>query len=593
MPTELELYYENQKQIFFKQLPAFLDALEKGQHPIVGDRDQALSVFREIEILLCLKNNLPEYNSQVKGKLIIPNEKLEKLIRQTLIYGFSFLDENGFSGGYDIDGKKYATNFHFFSSMVAIMAIQEINYTNDPEIKQLITRIKNGVSKSLPTLEQYANYERKAYRGLNLIFIDIATAITAGDFFNEPQWVKIGDKAKDRILKRFDPVEGYIPDYRDEDENPGPSASYSIYSAFTITYLVRVRPESHLALLLKKAIEWNLKTIYPNAQAVDIFDERGRLKPYRLQDACKHSLQNRSTLFTFSKGGRDYIKYIEKNANSCTPIDGVATDIYLYQIILSKNPEFIFIMDDPISKWHTNEKEFCYRYQDKLSAISKINNWVIAGHGYLSGKIDPKAMWHRELQQHFSLYYHGLGSVLGGGNSLGQPEFSTLKTAKSYLCDKVIISEATSNSQKIYLKNGETEIEIQVHCLSVVEAKIICNVINTQSSEKAYLQIPLTCYAYRTYFHTENHIPKEFKNENATGLIEKSLAIFTKNEDGNFKIECEISRPATYQWPIIPVNVREPGIPPLSIENAVLLLSIPLEANKSSITMSIKIQPNN
>lgn len=590
MSKELELYYENQKQIFYKQLPEFLKALESGSHPIVGDRDQALSVFREIEILLCLKNNLKDYNIQVGFNHQISAAKLENLIRQTLIYGFSFLDDCGFLGGYDIDGKIYATNYHFFCSMVALMAIQEIEHENDHEIIHIISKIKKGVTKTIPVLEQYANYKRKAYRGLNLIFIDIATTIVAGNFFSEPSWVLVADKAKERILGRFDENEGYIPDFRDEDENPGPSASYSMYTAFTITYLIRVRPEIKLAQLLKRSIEWNLKTLYPNGQAVDIFDERGRLKPYNTNEACYHSLQNRSTLFTFSKGGREFINYIENNSNAPTPLDGIATDIYLYELIKKKNSEFIYIMDDPQSKWLTNQKEFSYCYKNNLSAISKSNNWVIASHGYLSGQIDPKTMWHRELQQHFSLYYHGIGAIFGGGNSLGQSEFSTLKTAKSYLCDEVRISEVSSNIQKVYLKNYETEIEIIVQIITEFEAKITCNVIATKPYENAFFQIPIACYAYRKQFITKNQIVTEFVNKSASGTIEQSFSIVAKNETNDYKISCNLSSPASYQWPVIPVNVREPGIPPLSFENAILLISFSLSNITTPISIHLKIQ---
>jgi len=592
MTTDLELYFANQKKLLFDQLPEFLNALENGQHPIVGDRDQALSVFREIEILLCLKNNLVEYNNQTESKQQITAINLEKLIRQTLIYGFTFLDDNGFSGGYDIDGKLYATNFHFFCSMVALLAVQEIEHENDQEIIQIINKVKNGVIKALPVLDQYANYKRKAYRGLNLIFIDIATIILAGNYFSETSWVTIGDKAKDRILQRFDQNEGYIPDFRDEDENPGPSSSYSLYTAFTITYLIRIRPENKLALLLKRAVEWNLKTLYPNGQPVDIFDERGRLKPYKLVDACYHSLQNRSTLFTFTKGGRDLIAYLEKNGNQLTPIDGIATDIYLYELLNKENKEFLSIMDDPKIIWFTSLNEFSYCYKNKLSAISKSNKWVIASHGYLSGSIDPQTMWHRELQQHFSLYYHGIGSIFGGGNSLGQSEFSTLTTSNSYLCDKVKIKEVTANSQIISLINGETELEIHINIISDNETNITCKTIAKNTKDNSFFQIPIACYAIRNQLLIQNKVVTEFQNKIVSGKMEKSFALICKSDTSEIKINCNISTPATYQWPVIPVNVREPGIPPLSIENAVLLISFSLSEFSKPISINLKIESN-
>lgn len=588
MDQEILNYLNKQKKYFYQEIPKFLEKLKKGNHPLTRENDALLYQFHEIDVLLALLNNLDEYNqTQNEENKRDKNEILEQIF-QSISYAFQSLDKNSFIAGNDIDGKSYAVNFHFYANMISMLAFKELGKNYQSKIEDFIKRTKNGVLIAKPTIEKYATYQIKAYRGLNLIFLDIASMYLASEFFNEPEWKTIAKKALERLMKRFDPEEGYMPDNRDEDEDVGPSTSYFVYTMFTVSFLLRLCPDNQLGYKLQRGIDWMLRSNYPNGQMVDIYDERGRLKPYKEEEFATISLFNRSPLFACSPGGRDMIQYWENHATQAADLGTIANDINFFDSILKINPGFFEAMDSKNSQWLSKRESHYYCYQNQKSAFYKEGNWVFAFHGYLSGSIDPKSLWHRELQQHFSIYYQGLSVIIGGGNSLGQPEFSTLRTTEKYLCDMVKVLPKNGNTQSLLLINGEWQAILSIAYKNQTEFQINLEVTKTGKGE-AFFQFPLVGYSSRKELFVDETKIGVFDEKESKGKITKSISFKGKTAEKNYTVLLTTNKIANYAWPIIPVNVREPGVPPLTLKEAVTVVSIPLHNQKGSILVSGKV----
>jgi hypothetical protein len=588
MDSEILKYLDKQKMKFYEEIPNFIAELKKGNHPLENTDGALLYKFHEIDALLALLKNLDDFNTSQNEKNRLTKTQVLETIFQSTSKAFESLDENSFIAGNDIDGKSYAVNFHFYANMISMLAFKELGDQYQPQIRDFIRRTKNGVLIAKPILEKYATYQVKAYRGLNLIFLDIATLHLASEFFNEPEWKVIAKKALERLMKRFDPEEGYMPDNRDEDEEVGPSTSYFVYTMFTVSFLLRLCPDNQLGFKLQRGLDWMMRSNYPNAQMVDIYDERGRLKPYSDAEFATISLFNRSPLFACSSGGREMIQYWESHATKKSDLGTIANDINFFDSILIKNMGFFDAMDSKNSFWVSKKESHYYCYQNNKSAFYKEGNWAFAFHGYLSGSIDPKTLWHRELQQHFSVYYHGLSVIIGGGNSLGQPEFSTFRTTASYLCDEVKILPKAKNAQSVLLINGGWQAVLTIENINQIEITISFTVSKKGQGE-AFFQFPLVGYSSRKELIVDGKKVTTFDDQKAQGKMSKNISLCGATIEHNYHVSLTTHSEASFAWPVIPVNVREPGVPPLTLKEAVTVLTFPVHNEKETISISMKI----
>jgi hypothetical protein len=330
-----------------------------------------------------------------------------------------------------------------------------------------------------------------------------------------------------------------------------------------------------------------MRSNYPNAQMVDIFDERGRLKPYSESEFATISLFNRSPLFACSPGGREMIQYWESHSSKKSDLGTIANEINFFDSILAKNPGFFDAMESQNSFWFSKNDSHYYCYQNKKSALYKEGNWAFAFHGYLSGWIDPKTLWHRELQQHFSVYYHGLSVLIGGGNSLGQPEFSTLRTTASYLCDEVKILPKELNKQSVLLINGDWHGILTIEYINQSEFNISFKVTK-KGNKEAFFQFPLVGYATRKELNIDGNLVSNFEEKKVFGKMKQNISLRGTTAELSYDFKLNSNCEARYEWPIIPANVREPGVPPMPFNNSVVILSFSLVKN-SKVFITAKI----
>ncbi len=215
--------------------------------------------------------------------------------------------------------------------------------------------------------------------------------------------------------------------------------------------------------------------------------------------------------------------------------------------------------------------------------------WLIAGHAFRTGPLDPQGMWHRELQQHASLHHRNAGIVFGGGNALAQEEFSTLVVGGSHLCDTVTITDSQEDRQLLELSNSGWRIAVAQRALSDEEASITVDVLDATEAS-AWFQLDLCLLGTRTRLLADGHVISRFDAAPVTGMFAGGCDIEGAGRDGGYRIEVRCASPCAYRWPIEPVNVRLPGRTGLGIENAVLLLRFALPA-RGQLSMRVTCRP--
>ena len=70
-------------------------------------------------------------------------------------------------------------------------------------------------------------------------------------------------------------------------------------------------------------------------------------------------------------------------------------------------------------------------------------------------------MWHRDLQQHVSLYHRDAGIVFGGEIPMWPIGFSTLLAGPSFLCDGAASRRLWAVTQTVECRNHGWTIEIE------------------------------------------------------------------------------------------------------------------------------------
>jgi hypothetical protein len=553
---------------FVARLGEFVATLNSSGHKC-SDPDTALSY---LEILLAAKpyiENEPEKFGFSKSSAL---EWHKARLQDGISEFFRHLDSEGLIAGYDIDGKQWSTA-HYRATPIICDSLRLLDAEQLAELHDEIERQKTSSTIIFKLLKPYSLHKRPGYRGLNLILSDIAGLHEAGVYFEEPEWIETARLAKERAIARQDP-EGFYPDSRGDDDT-GPS---SVYMEFT---LLAAYPEPSLADRCVRGVDWMMKSYDLSGRPIDIFDERERFK----RSSGSGGIGWPSPLYFFSPVGREWLSFtLERSGTFMFPYS--ATVLNFKRTLERKNPDFLKALERSAT-WFTRQPRFCYRYENKKSAISVNRPWLIAGHGYLTGKLDPKSMWHRELQQHASLHHQTAGIIFGGGNSLAQKEFSTLRTGRSYLCSRVFVEHCNESLQTVFCENSRWQIAIHTAIANENEATVKCEVLNSAAG-KAFWQLTLGMFLTRKQLLYQNNVVTDFFKDEVSGVLEDAITVVGSNDGKNFRVKISFSHPCEFSWPLYPVNVREPGSKPMPLYTAVLPLKFSLPERGTCIELSVK-----
>lgn len=490
----------------------------------------------------------------------------KQAMARALFNVYALADADGCHIGHDVDKK--VIKFWFFQvPCLACRALEFIGTESIAGLDDIRERLRRSAAVMAPKVAAYARHEIPGYRGLNLIFEDAANLHAVGRLFGNDDWRRAGASAKERALQRQDP-EGFFPERERPDK--GPSAKYHQFSLHTVTQILEEFPDDDIARQYARGMDWYLKFMYPTVHPIEICDERERY-------VRKHEFPG---LALFSDGGRAAWRRMLELGAELEPT--ALAEAFLFKAWMErKNPRFLQILEENRT-WNAGLPEFAYRQANGKSAVATAKPWFMAGHAYLTGPIDPEGMWHRELQQHIALYHEKVGVLFGGGNSLAQPEFSTLRTERSHLCEAASVRDCDPRNLAVDLRNDGWSVIAHMRSIDAARAEITVTV-NASGPAPAHVQLPIFCSEQRRQLRVANRAVADFSAAPAAGECSE---IIVACEGADVRIAA--TRPFTYRWPAIPVNVRAPGRKPMELSDAVCPLTFALPKS-GSVRIEIQI----
>jgi hypothetical protein len=511
----------------------------------------------------------------------VTTEMLKALLAASLEECYQHLESDGCVAGPDIDAirKPY---WHADLAPIAFDVLHLADGTSHPALQSAIRLSRRSAEAMAPRFLAYARGETVAYRGLNLIFQDIAGMAAAGKYFGIQEWADAAEIARKRALGRQH-EEGYFPDARDMDIDRGPSSVYARYGMLTITPLLMLRPDDAVAEQIARGLSWVFAHLLSSRETVDIVDERER---YHIHSNVSSGCFSFPPLWAYFRGGRQFLS--EHLAAGRQPDSTSVARFWTFTwSVQDANPNFFEILEKA-GDWKARREQFAHCYTNKKSAVSVSQPWTLAAHGYLAPALPPRSMWHRDLQQHFSVYHHNAGVIFGGGNSLAQPEFSTLLAGGSFLCDEVVIVLCEPGRLALELTNSG--VKLRVHCMVVIpeECQIHAQVLATADAH-AFLQVPLCFYDHRETLLCDDELITDFSAAERSGTFSKNIEVRGRGAIEPYTAQISVSQPCSYRWPVLPVNVRVPGGEPMPLGNAMMPLKFKLGTAGSEIRITVRV----
>ena len=138
-----------------------------------------------------------------------------------------------------------------------------------------------------------------------------------------------------------------------------------------------------------------------------------------------------------------------------------------------------------------------------------------------------------------------------------------------------------------FLVNGDWQAILTIEYKNQTEINIAFKVTQKGQGE-AFFQFPLVGYSSRKELLVDDKKVITFDDKKAQGKITKNISIIGTTAEQNYKVTLTTTSEGSFAWPIIHVNVREPGVPPLTLKEAVTILSFSLNGT-SEVSIAVSI----
>jgi len=533
----------------------------------------------QLERWLAVAGFFREHPQELQSFAVTP-AVLQSAVAAAVVACYAHQGDDGCQAGLDIDGvvRRY---WNADLAPVVVAALRVAAGGPHRALPRTVELARRSAEVMAPRFIAYARGETVAYRGLNLMFQDIAGMAEAGAYFAREDWSAAAELARRRAFARQHD-EGYFPDSRDPDLARGPSSTYQAYAFFTLTGLLMLHPDDDTGRRIARALRWMLRNTYTDGETFEIVDERERYHLHRHPAAAATF----TPVMAYCRGGRQMIA--AKLATGLPP-DATSTARFwlLTWAVRAANPRFLDLLEEA-GDWAAARRRFAHVDADRRSAAVVSQPWTITAHGYLAPALAPMSMWHRDLQQHVALHHRAAGVIFGGGNSLAQPEFSTLVVGASFLCEQVTVEDCDAAMLSIALRNAGARVRLECRVVSEAECRITAQVI-AAAAEPSFLQLPLCFYDHREALSCGGARITAFGEHPCSGSFADAIEVHGRADAGPFVARISFSSPPSYQWPVVPVDVRAPGRRPMPFANAVLPLRFALGAAGSRIVVGVRV----
>lgn len=274
----------------------------------------------------------------------------------------------------------------------------------------------------------------------------------AGGVFAQEDWRQLGEEGFKRVIAAQQPA-GYW------HEGGGPSTLYNFVTARTISLYAIESKNAAAWQAVRRAEEFHRAFTYPNGSPVETIDGRVRYvgRPVSIIPPG----------FSWSPAGQAYVQHLINALMQIPFEDGFQGYAFFTDVarhaggIEAKAP----LPPD------------VYTLPNQLAGIIRAQGWV----GVASAIVKPPiadSRWWQDRQQHLSLWHPRTDLIVGGGNTKGQPLFSTLVVEDaggkvlSHLAKAAELRRVEPAKMELALTIAEEQVELLTEILDARTARL-------------------------------------------------------------------------------------------------------------------------
>jgi len=378
----------------------------------------------------------------------------------------------------------------------------------------------------------------------------------AGQIFQHNEWQQTGQRMVHSALESLDPL-GYWPEFG------GPSTTYNLDYLQAVGLYYEHSGDLAAIPYLERALDFQIKTVYPEGCLIETFDGRSRYTPGILTAAH----------FTFSQlpEGRRFVKFLVSQMNN----KGIALPL---SSDLLRN--LLYYHEGVDEKIPLEKSSYVYSLGNKMLVRRKAP-WFYCLSGFTAAP--TKNRWGLDRQNFVSVWNDQVGLIVSGGNSKAQPEWSNFVFPASgrptYIPSNGTVREKNPRDAVI-LTYEDKRASIEVSPKSKKELQLKAHLENLGSSATG--QLVLYLRAGSTFKTATGEVfslsdkPVEVSAENSGGWIEY---------DGWRITLPHRSRVSFPSYPFAPQNRQAKA----ALSEARGLLFYPLDSTTPSATFTITV----
>ncbi len=268
--------------------------------------------------------------------------------------------------------------------------------------------------------------------------------IRASSFFDRSSWRTAGEDYMRAVLKLQNP-DGFWP------EGGTPSTSYQSMWIHAVGLYYHFTRDQEALAVLERALEFVMTTTYPDGTGIETPDGRCR---YHDQPSTK----GLSAYALFPKGRR-YARFLVEKLRQCDPATVEPQDLVTAYIHTADEDEA------PIPL----ERNTYLRTHGNRLLVRRRRPWLYCLSAYVTPSAELFESWHNRFhcdrQNLLSVWHEATGVLVGGGNSKGQPQFSTfavLQNRRPHLAPDVAEISAGDDDDRLLLGYDDVKASLRV-----------------------------------------------------------------------------------------------------------------------------------
>ncbi len=399
--------------------------------------------------------------------------------------------------------------------------------------------------------------------GLNILTAHMAALWLGGQLFNETPWMDTA-KCFFQHLAQAQSADGFWPD---DEDHTGPA---TLYNTITLRHLAEYAAASRdptAIECIERAARFHDMFGYPDGTCVETFDERNR---YRGQQQARTSLITAFAIF-------DTTRHVaEKYAGALADIEQTNDDFELtlltvdaYRALASCNP--IPKPTDRLANYNASAPTI-------PASVCRATPWQFIGSACT--RHNHARRYHYDLQNHLSIWHDQLGLVLGGGNSLHDPYFSTFRFRGHYLADRGTTT-ADENSVRTTLAYGSITATFNITVLNDRSLQIDARATPATGKLPADSQFSL-------HFPQARGQTITWQTHRETLGPKTRFAMYDENIQSMQLGRCrvETDRPLHMDWPCMPIDIYNP--PARAEQDAVFRVAVSLTEGPTRIRLTVE-----